>query len=281
MTARGTKNADRRGDIYQLGKMLYKILTGENPILIETRALPSALTYIISKATKDNPDDRFQNVSELMDAVNNYIASLQVESNPIKSYESHIKTSKYLLNQEKYDQSVIKEILRILYSSKDNEVQFFEFFDKIPLELIKKMVSDFKEEFNQVFHEYTEKMFDYISNNHLGFAYVETIAKLMRVIYQTSSDVNIKKDALKNNLTSSVYYNRYYAMDIFDELLLSIKDEKEAKVIALMLIEEKKWFEERIEVLPYKDIHTEIQGVIDFIMEEKKIEEKPFSFDDL
>ena len=53
-TAQGTKNADKRGDIYQLGKMLYKVLTGENPILIETRTLPSSLIYIISKATKDN-----------------------------------------------------------------------------------------------------------------------------------------------------------------------------------------------------------------------------------
>lgn len=280
-TARGTKNADKRGDIYQLGKMLYKILTGENPILIETRALPSPLIYIISTATKDSPKDRFQNVSELMDAVNNYLASLENNSNPIKAYESCIKTSKDLLQQGKYDESLIKQMLSILYSSKDDEIQFFEFFDKIPLEILRKLVSGFTKDFNQVFHEYSEMMFDYISNNKLGFAYVETIARIMKVIYLTSTDNEIKKNALKNNLISSVYYNRYSAMDIFDELLLTIKSEDEAKVVAEMLIEEKRWFEERIEALPYKYLHSEFQSVIDFIKEDKKTDEIPLSFDSL
>lgn len=279
--ARGTKNADKRGDVYQLGKLLYKILTGENPILIIPTSLPSSLMYIISKATKDNPDERFQNVSELMDAVNNYIASIKVDSNPIKAYESYIKTAKELLKKGECDDFVIREILKILYSSKADEVQFFQLFDKIPLALIPKIVSDYTVEFNQVFDEYTTKIYNYISVNNLGFAYVEIVAKLMRVVFNTSKDINVKKDALKNNLVSSVYYGRYFAMDIFDELLLSIKDETEARTIAPMLLDEKKWFKERIEALQYNDLHSEFQSIIDFIKKEHKTEKQPFSFDEL
>lgn len=66
---------------------------------------------------------------------------------------------------------------------------------------------------------------NYLSNYRKGFEYAETIADIMKVVFQSSKQVDIKRDALKTNLLTSVYFNRYYAMGVFDDLILSVKDD--------------------------------------------------------
>lgn len=277
----GTKNADARGDVFQLGKMLYEILTGEDPILVDIHALSSPLMYIIQKATKERASERFQSVSELMDAVNNYIASLDVNAHPIKAFESYIDTAKAMAAQGQYDRTVIAKIIASIRAVEKDEDQFFELIDKIPKDIVKKIVIDFDADFNHLFYIYQTGIMNYISNFSLGFEYAETIADLMKIIFQSSKDLEVKKHALKINLLTSVYYNRYYAMGIFDDLLIGIKNDQEAAVLATMLMEEADSFSGRVDSLPYKDLHLRIREVIDFIKSKEKNSEKPMSFDDL
>jgi serine/threonine protein kinase len=224
----GTKNADARGDVFQLGKMLYEILTGEDPVLVDMHALSSPLMYIIQRATKDRAAERFQSVSELMDAVNNYIASLDVNAHPIKAFESYIDTAKALAAQGQYDRTVIAKIIAVIRSVEKDENLFFELVDKLPQDVVKKIVIDFDADFNHLFYGYQNGIMDHISDNSLGFEYAETIANLMKTIFLSSKDAEIKKVALKINLLTSIYFNRYYAMGVFDDLLLSVKDDLEA-----------------------------------------------------
>lgn len=279
--AGGTKNADAKGDVYQLGKMLYQMLTGEDPILIDIHALSSPLMYIIQKATKERASDRFQSVAELMDAVNNYIASLDVNAHPIKAYESYIDAAKNLAQQGQYDKTLIAQIIGTIRSIESDQELFFELLDKLPAEVVRKMITDFEAEFNHLFYVYSAGIMEYIGNNSLGFEYAEIIANLMKVIFHASKDLEIRKIALKINLLTANYYNRYYAMGVFDDLLLSIKIDQEASVMATMLMEEANDFEQRIDILPYKDLHPKIRAVVDFIKSKNPPEAKPFSFDDL
>lgn len=74
--------ADSRADIFGLGMTMYRLVTGIdpakppyeiNPICEINPLLPKGLEYIISKCTKPNPNDRYQNCDELMADLNNYM----------------------------------------------------------------------------------------------------------------------------------------------------------------------------------------------------------------
>jgi eukaryotic-like serine/threonine-protein kinase len=55
------KDATLKSDIYSIGKLVYFIFTGRDPDNIK----PFELSTLVSKATEDNPEDRYQNIDEL------------------------------------------------------------------------------------------------------------------------------------------------------------------------------------------------------------------------
>lgn len=78
---RGIYNTDARTDIYNLGATLYHIVTGMNPceppyeikpIREWNPALSSGLEKILLKCTQPDPNDRYQNCTELMYALEHY-----------------------------------------------------------------------------------------------------------------------------------------------------------------------------------------------------------------
>lgn len=77
----GIYNTDARTDIYNLGATLYHVLTGKNPseppyeirpIREWDSTLSSGLEKILLKCTQADPNDRYQNCSELMYALEHY-----------------------------------------------------------------------------------------------------------------------------------------------------------------------------------------------------------------
>jgi serine/threonine protein kinase len=99
--ARGEKT-DERSDVYSLGCLMYKTLTGKFPlvgdnllhslqrqIFEEAPSLaeknleieyPLKLEDIVAKALSKAPEDRFQSMQELDEALNNLLSDLQVDS---------------------------------------------------------------------------------------------------------------------------------------------------------------------------------------------------------
>lgn len=270
-TKKGTKNADERGDIYQLGKMLYYILTGEYPTLIQTNLLSPSLTYIVQRATKELADDRYQSVGELIDAINSYVLASDPNSNPLQKFETNIITLRDLVARGQYDKKILNEVLQIIYSTKDEKGAFFELFDKIPEPVLDICSNHFSNDFEPILSEYTNHLYDFLGTEKLGFSYAETVAQKMKRIYANSSRLDFKVQSLRNILISSVHFNRFAAMDVFGEILSSIKDNDEAVAISDMLRKELAWFK-TFRDMPRNNLHVSIQEVLEIIEKQEKEE---------
>src|SRR5699024_2336868 len=93
MTYGGTRDLDHRGDVFQLGKTLYHLLTGERPTLMDPKAVPTGLWYVIQKATRQFPEDRYQSVNEFLDAIQDAMRAVDPSRSPTKIYEDLLKVA--------------------------------------------------------------------------------------------------------------------------------------------------------------------------------------------
>ena len=83
------KHIDHRTDIYSIGKILFECLTGEIGINVDVNKIPKGLRYVVRKCLMNNPDERFQKVSELRNTFNASI-DIIIQGTSLKSLRSII-----------------------------------------------------------------------------------------------------------------------------------------------------------------------------------------------
>lgn len=67
-------------DVYSLGVLLYRLLTGELPYA--AGALPEELDSIVRKATKNAPEERYGSAAQLAEDLRRYLRGFPVQARP-------------------------------------------------------------------------------------------------------------------------------------------------------------------------------------------------------
>lgn len=268
------KNADVRTDVFQLGKSLYEMYTGDYPFLINPKKLPSGLMYIIQKATKPDPNDRYQSVSSLIQALKSYHKSLNPTENPKDAIENVLIEIKKLSKDGYYKEELCIQLLDLLGNNKENFGLFIESFDEIPNKVLKIYASQLSERFAPVFNLYTENLSKYFSENFVGFSYAETVASKMTSIFSGSENIEFKGIAVRNTLRAAVWCNRFNAMDSFNFLIQKINEDEDAEFIAQILHEEIKLYSQIADQVADNDLHPIIVDVKNAAIGHQKEEEE-------
>ena len=255
------KNSDARTDVYQLGKTLYELLTNEYPYLINSSKIPPGINHIIQRATAINPDDRYQTVSDLQQAIQTYQLSLKPDANPVEAFKNQINAIKNLLRQGQYDENSLKALLDILDKVKHMPSTYVELFDSIPSQILKIYAKQLNGYFEGTFTTYNANLREYNDAESLDYSYAETVADRMFTIFDATDRIDFKIMALENTLEFAVRKHRYAAMDIFSNMVQSIKSNDEAVAVADTLRKLGDYYSVVYDRVPIQKLHFIIQSV--------------------
>lgn len=126
------------------------------------------------------------------------------------------------------------KLFSILYEFKEDSNEFYSKVNKIPIGYFGLLSDSDLQTFLDVYCDVTADLND---NGNLGFSDAETIASQMKKVFSSTGNSEIRVKALRTTLIFAANYNRYAAMDTFNEMLTEIKEKEEAQSVASMLYE--------------------------------------------
>jgi eukaryotic-like serine/threonine-protein kinase len=266
----GSRDADARTDIYQLGKTLYQMVTGLEPALIDASKVPPGLAHVIRRATKEQPDERYQSVGQLIDAVNAYVRAKDPSANPMAAFEAALSRVKDRLEREEYREEDLQELLDVLANQKvqsENE-QFLELFDSIPIRILRVMAELLGASFEPVLEHYV-KVVDEEARER-AFEYAETVAKKMRAIFAApDAHASLKAIAVEATLVAAVRLNRFAAMEVLADMLTAVKADDLAAAVYDALDRRRRDYSWVCDQVPSLKLHPQIRALRDELAKKK------------
>lgn len=254
----GTRDFDHRGDVYQLGKTFYHLLTGLNPGIINIQSIPLSFRYAVQKSTRLEPDERYQSVGELLDAVLDARRAMDPSMNPKSVYEQLVSVAEEKLQSNEYDRENVTKLIELIFNTEDKD-DIIEFFNKIPERLLPIYSTDLATEFEPVLEKYRKAIDSEVREYPFHFA--EIVSGKMKLVYNSAQKSELKKDAILSTLFAAVSLNRFAAMGDFDRMLLSIVEDEDAFAIAGALKDEIGMYGRLYDRIPKKELHPAIKIV--------------------
>jgi serine/threonine protein kinase len=256
----GSRRADARTDVYQLGKVLYQLLTGNSPVLIEPAAVPQGLAYILLRATSPNPDDRYRDLGELLDALRYYELSKDPLRNSREALENLVLEAEALLRRREYRTDNVRALLALLAPlERLDPGAAVERFDRLPEALLPVMAAEFPVEFLPVLRAYSGALRDRVSSYR--FSYADGLARRMRRVFLAARLPEVKALALEVTLIGAVALNRFAAIGAFNRLLMSVTTVEIALPVAEMLRAQAHYYASVAHDAPPDRLHPAIRDV--------------------
>ncbi len=240
----GFKNADAPGDIFMLGKTIYAIATGRDPMYIMPEGVPPPLFHVIDRCCSLNKLQRYQSMPELRQSV---VAAFDVLLNRggglgrAKQLLSAIEDR--LAREQRYDPSQIGEFVE-QFGLLDHPEKI-----RVATDLPKQIFSIFAQTPVQRFAiEFLASYEAMVEDQSYGWGYAEVIAANMKMIFSGPDSMPIVKGrALDLAIRAAVYMNRFAAMDTCIEMIRSVQEEPLGSTVAALINRHRGTFVDSIE----------------------------------
>ncbi len=260
----GSRQADARTDVFQLGKMLYQLVTGRSPAVVEPATLPPGLAHIVVRATSARPADRYEAVAGLLEAVETYhnSAGENAADHPHHLLDELARRMDNLPatgpERQRHLQAVLDAIAGLDRLPDD---QVVDGLDRVPIDLLAMLARDHPARFLAPLSSYARSLERVAASRH--FPYADLVARRMQAVFEASRSPDVKAQALEALLIAAIVLNRYAAMAVFKMLLYQIKDAELALRAAEMLRDHIDYFQEVVPGLRTGRLHPILRGELD------------------
>jgi len=255
----GSREADQRTDVYQLGKILYELITANPPALIDPELVEPGLRHVVDRATQQHPDRRYQSVGQLMDAVESFLRSQDPNASILNEFQAELEKAKSLLEEDKYNTKNIERLLELLINLQGDDEAYMEQFEIIPDRLLRIMTERKPVELERPLERYCEVVENIIGG--CNFSHAEIVARKMNVIFRSADSTSLKVVALRATMIAAVELNRFAAMEVYDRMIQSIEEADVAGAVAEMLRKNRHYYRRLEGRVPENRLHPMIRQV--------------------
>lgn len=218
------RNADKRSDIYSIGILLYFVFSdGESPYVIDTSKVNADIYSIINKCTKIHPNDRYQDVSEIINALN----ICQKARTAVISINDIISAHKPRVNDVEFADKVYNYLL----TNQDDLGTLIKDLRTLNNDRFQLMLRYKSKEVSNIIHLLltTHRNDD---NYWIQFEDVDVLVSRVQILIQRTTVLQEKQDLLQFAINLAVGFNRWPSMQIVVKMLHGLTEE-EIKSMAL------------------------------------------------
>jgi serine/threonine protein kinase len=254
-------------DVYALGRSLYELLSGRSPELILESAVNPALAPVITKATKEDPTQRFQTIAQFVDAIHVYRRMIDPTSTlPDRLGALQEEMKALLAARNEYRPDRLRDAMNIWLSLTEPETAM-RLWDEFPSRLMTPMAKE-EDLPLRILRRLRELYRTELESR--GWGYAETVATRMADFYASSLSPEVQAEALRLILVAAVHMNRFAAMDKFNELLKLVSEPVLAINVAGVLQEELAVYARVAAQVQREDLHVALRGVRDAAIAQSK-----------
>jgi eukaryotic-like serine/threonine-protein kinase len=205
------KNADKRSDIFSLGRILYELHTG--PIMStvqDTSQLPAGIRQVVTRCTQAAPDRRFQTVGDFKKAWALLMGTTSRETDraEFERLRADIASATTL------DDCKVERLIELLARFASDRDLLHKSIMQLPAATFALAFRTQPDEVRNLISAFS----DFTGEQSWGFEYTDQIADACRTLHEAINDPEIRASLVACVLTVGSRHNRWHVLGVFGEL---------------------------------------------------------------
>lgn len=217
------KYADKRDDVYSVGKILQHAISGELPLLPADQIPESALRPVIQRATGPR-DNRYATMGALLAAIEQAVAAYSAKW---ESPQDRLARLRPRLTAEVLDTVAAEELLQWLL---DEDPEEWAAAAPALISSSRAVMAHLWSVNPTAFRRAASRIADWMSEGGFQWDYCDNVANSARALWYVSDDNEVLRHVVRGLVALGASHNRWHVRDVLVEILQGIKDNERALV---------------------------------------------------